>query len=299
MHFNLKFIFICTIVLFGLLAACVFVEGNQAVEQNPTVTAKQTPTVTVEQIPTVGAEQTPTIEEKHNPWKLVWQDEFNDFHFNKNNWVAEVNDWGGGNQELQYYTDRSENVYVDNGLLYIVGRKESFLTREYTSARLTSTRSWTYGRFEVRAKLPEGQGIWPSIWLRSVDLPYGPWPTSGEIDIMETLGHEPTIIYGTLHYGSSWPDGQENQGSTFLPSQGFHIFTLEWDVDEIRWYVDNRKYFTVDSWYSRGGDYPAPFDQPFNIVLNLAIGGTWPGNPDESTLFPQKFLIDYVRVYQK
>ncbi|MCK4784714.1 MAG: glycoside hydrolase family 16 protein, partial [Desulfobacteraceae bacterium] len=241
----------------------------------------------------------PTIEEKQNSWELVWQDEFNDHHLDEDNWIADVNDWGGGNQELQYYVDHSENVYLENGLLNIVGRKDTYLTRDYTSARLNSTRSWTYGRFEVKAKLPEGQGIWPAIWLRSVAETYGPWAASGEIDIMEMLGHEPTVIYGTLHYGSPWPDNEEKQGSTILSSQEFHVFALEWDEDEIRWYVDDVHYLTIDSWYTSGGNHPAPFDQPFNVVLNLAIGGTWPGNPDKNTLFPQKLLIDYVRVYQK
>jgi beta-glucanase (GH16 family) len=275
MRFNLTYIFLYTVALFG----CVFVESSEMAEPTPTV----------------AAEPTLTKLRKHDPWKLAWQDEFNDDHIGEN-WVADVNDWGGGNDELQYYTDRSENVYIENGLLYIVGRKESYLTREYTSARITSTESWTYGRFEIKAQLPEGQGIWPAIWLRSDTEPYGSWPASGEIDIMEMLGHEPTVVYGTLHYGL--PDEQK-QGSTILPSQGFHVFAVEWDVDEIRWYVDDINYLKIDSWYSNNGNYPAPFDQPFNIVLNLAIGGIWPGNPNESTSFPQKLLIDYVRVYQK
>lgn len=295
------------VVLLGVLTACGFFDGNQMIDQIPTTAARQIPILQVEQNPTLEVkpksmptrqiEQVPTVEEKHNLWKLVWRDEFNN-HFDKNNWIAEVNDWGGGNQELQYYTDRKENVFVKNGLLNIVGRKERYLTRDFTSARLTSTQSWIYGRFEVRAKLPEGQGIWPSIWLRSAENPYGPWPVSGEIDIMEMLGHEPTTIYGTLHYGFPLPHGEQKQENTSLKDQGFHIFAVEWDMDEIRWYRDGEKFFTVDSWYSSGGNYPAPFDQPFNIVLNLAIGGVWPGNPDESTSFPQKLLIDYVRVYQ-
>jgi len=276
-----------------VLASCVSTESIETVEETPTIEI-------VEPTPTIKAvEPTPTIEEKPDPWKLVWQDEFNNHRFDRNNWVADVNDWGGGNHELQYYTDRSQNVYVENGLLHIVARKEHFRTRKYTSARLTSTESWTYGRFEVKAKLPEGQGTWPAIWLRSASGPYGAWAASGEIDIMEMLGHEPTVIYGTLHYGLPFPDDEEDQGSTEVSSQGFHVYALEWDVDEIRWYVDNVNYFTVNSWYTSGGDYPAPFDQPFNVVLNLAIGGNWPGSPDENTSFPQELLIDYVRVYQK
>lgn len=295
---------LCIVIalLSGALEACVPRQENETADVTPTIEVIDLPPriEAVEITPTselVGV--TPTIVEKPDPWELVWQDEFDDSHLNKDNWIAEVNDWGGGNQELQYYTDRNENVYVENGLLHIVGRKEIYLTRDYTSARLTSTRSWIYGRFEVKAKLPEGQGIWPAIWMRSVDNPYGSWAASGEIDIMEMLGHEPTVIYGTLHYGLPWPHNEENQGITILNSQGFHVYAIEWDVNEIRWYVDNAHYFTASSWYTNGGEYPAPFDRPFNMVLNLAIGGTWPGDPDLNTTFPQQLLIDYVRVYQK
>lgn len=232
-------------------------------------------------------------------WLLVWQDEFDGPALDVESWTAEVNDYGGGNQELQYYTDRIQNVYVEDGLLNIVGEQEDYLTRSYTSARLTSTRSWTYGRFEIKAKLPEGQGIWPAIWLRAAGEPYGVWPASGEIDIMEMIGNEPELIYGTLHYGSAWPNNASSQGTTLLTADGFHVFALEWEEDEIRWYVDGELYLTLNSWHTTGGEYPAPFDQPFNVVLNLAIGGTWPGSPDESTEFPQRLVVDYVRVYQK
>lgn len=302
MRFNLTYICIGAAMLSAAIVACVPVAGTETVKETPTIVGK-TPimvkkTPTLEKIPAT-VKETPTTEGKHSPWKLVWQDEFNSRYLDRNNWTADVDDWGGGNQELQYYTERNRNAYVENGLLNIVGRKEAYLTRDYTSARLNSTRSWTYGRFEVKAKLPEGQGIWPAIWLHSANEPYGPWPASGEIDIMEMLGHEPNVIYGSLHHGLPWPHDEEKQGKTILTSQGFHVFALEWDIDEIRWYVDDVHYFTVDSWYTSGGNYPAPFDKPFYIILNLAIGGTWPGDPDETTSFPQKLLIDYVRVYQK
>jgi beta-glucanase (GH16 family) len=287
MHFNMIYIFFGVAVLSGALVDCASVERNKITEQPPTMAVEQTPTMAVE--------QTPTVDGDHSYWKLIWQDEFDSNSLNEDEWVADVNDWGGGNQELQYYTDRSENVYVENGLLHIVGRKEIYNTREYTSARLTSARSWRYGRFEVRAQLPRGQGIWPAIWLYSAIQPYGLWPANGEIDIMEMLGHEPSVVYGTLHYG----DEEIQASTTLLPSQEFHIFALEWEVNELRWYVDDVNYLSVDSWYTSGVNYPAPFDKPFNIVLNLAIGGAWPGNPDEATSFPKMFLIDYVRVYQK
>ena len=298
---HLRRLTIGTVILIEILVSCAPVEKSELAEKTPVVIvemneqAKQTPRKVAE-IDEKPVGQTPITKEKTAPWKLKWQDEFNDDHLDKNNWIVDVNDWGGGNQELQYYTDRRENVYVENGSLNIVGRKELYLGREYTSARLTSTHMWKYGRFEVRVKLPEGQGIWPAIWLRSEFEPYGPWPISGEIDIMEMLGHEPTVIYGTLHYGLPY---EEVQGRTILPSHGYNLFALEWDVNEIKWYVNDVNYLKVDTWYTSSSDYPAPYDQPFNIVLNLAIGGIWPGNPDESTSFPQMLLIDYVRVYQK
>jgi beta-glucanase (GH16 family) len=294
MQFKLRHIFI--VVSFGSLVGCTPGVGIEITEQSPTTAIEMIPTLAIEPTSTTAIEQIPTIEGAHNSWKLSWQDEFNNSDLNENDWVADVNDWGGGNKELQYYTDRSENVYVENGLLHIVGRKETYRTREYTSARLTSARAWKYGRFEVKAQLPRGQGIWPAIWLFSAIAPYGTWPASGEVDIMEMVGHEPSIIYGTLHYG----DDEEKQGSkALLPSQGFHIFALEWYENEMKWYVDDVEYFAADSWNNTSIDFPAPFDKPFNVVINLAIGGTWPGSPDGSTSFPQEFLIDYVRIYQK
>ena len=236
---------------------------------------------------------------KSPTWALIWHDEFNESAPLQENWYIDINDYGGGNQELQYYTDRTENVHIKDGMLHIVGLREDYLTREYTSARLTTQDAWTYGRFEIRAKLPEGQGIWPAIWLISDTEPYGSWPTSGEVDIMEMLGHEPNIIYGTLHYTNPQSEHAQFQGAATLSPGEFHTFALEWDENEFRFFVDGEQYFTVDAWDSDVGAFPAPYDQPFNIIVNLAIGGTWPGSPNEDTIFPQDFLIDYVRVYQR
>lgn len=229
-------------------------------------------------------------------YSLVWNDEFAGTSVDKNKWEYEVNGDGGGNNELQYYTDRAENSYIDNGVLIIQARKENYLGKEYTSARMrTKYRGdWTYGRFEIKAKLPYGQGMWPAIWMLPTDWEYGGWPLSGEIDIMEMLGQETTKIYGTIHYSVSGQH-QQSGGNYSLKSgtfaQNFHVFAIEWDSTGFNWYVDNYLYYTAK--------HGQPFDKRFHILLNVAVGGNWPGNPDISTLFPQKMYVDYVRVFQK
>ncbi|MFZ0390863.1 MAG: glycoside hydrolase family 16 protein [Calditrichia bacterium] len=242
-------------------------------------------------------------------WTLVWHDEFGGNKVDSGKWEYEVNADGGGNNELQYYTARSENSFVRDGSLHIVALKEHYTgpdgTREYTSARLRTKGKgdWKYGRFDIRAKLPYGQGLWPAIWMLPTDWVYGGWAASGEIDIMELLGHETDKVYGTLHYGGNWPDNVHTGDSYTLPqgsfAQNFHLFTLEWDTTEFRWYVDGNHYLTQNQWYSSAADYPAPFDQPFHLLLNVAVGGDWPGSPNLSTTFPQEMLVDYVRVYRK
>lgn len=230
-------------------------------------------------------------------WTLVWNDEFNGDAVDLNKWEYEVNGDGGGNNELQYYTDRKENSYVDSGRLVIVAREENYLGKKYTSARMrTKYRGdWTYGRFEIRAKLPYGKGLWPAIWMLPTDWEYGGWPMSGEIDIMELLGHEINRVYGTIHFGPAWPNNQKIGASYKLPkgnfSEEFHTFTLIWDSTGFEWYVDGVKYFAA----AKG----TPFDKRFHMLLNVAVGGNWPGDPDGFTIFPQKMEVEYVRVYQK
>ncbi len=257
-------------------------------------------------------------EEKQQPpdlnipgWELVWNDEFDKGAIDLSKWEHEVNARGGGNNELQYYTARPQNSYIDDGKLVINAIKETYTgpegTREYTSGRIRTLNKgdWLYGRFDIRAKLPRGQGIWPAIWMLPTDWEYGGWAASGEIDIMELLGHEPRIVYGTLHYGGEWPNNVHTGTSYTLPSSAgtfsddFHLFTLEWDTTEFRWYVDGIYYQTQNTWHSSNGSYPAPFDKRFHLLLNVAVGGNWPGNPDSTTSFPQVMEIDYVRVYQK
>ncbi len=250
-----------------------------------------------------------TSEWEIDGWSLVWQDEFDGVNIDPTKWSHEVNAWGGGNNELQYYTARRENSFVKDGVLVIQARRETYTdvegTREYTSARLRTLNKgdWKYGRIEVRAKLPFGQGIWPAIWMLPTDNVYGGWAASGEIDVMELVGHEPNKVHGTLHYGAAWPKNKFTGGSYTLSvgtfSQDFHVFSIEWEEGEIRWSVDGKHYQTQKEWSTEGHPFPAPFNQRFHILLNLAVGGNWPGNPDETTQFPQTLEIDYVRVYEK
>jgi beta-glucanase (GH16 family) len=227
-------------------------------------------------------------------YKLVWHDEFDGKNLDTSKWNYEINGDGGGNNELEYYTNSPNNCFIQDSCLVIQALKQNYMGKEYTSARLNSNLKgdWKYGRFEARAKLPYGQGIWPAIWMLPTDWVYGGWPVSGEIDIMEELGQQANKVYGTIHYGDPH---QQQQGIYTLPSgyflSNFHIFACEWDSSSISFFVDSTKYFTTH--------ISKPFDQRFHFVLNLAIGGNWPGNPDYTTSFPQKMIIDYIRVFQK
>lgn len=257
-------------------------------------------------------------------YKLVWNDEFNGNSLDTSKWDYMIGGHGWGNNELQYYTNRTENAFVEDTVLVIQALKEDYSESEYTSARLTTRgkAAWTYGRFDIRAKMPFGRGIWPAIWMMPEESVYGGWAASGEIDIMEFLGHETDKVYATLHYGGSYPDNVHTGTSYTLDadtgdlfpgdfSTDFHLFTLEWEPGEsgepavMRWYVDGELYLTQtsDTWYT---DHPlnalnayAPFDQNFHFILNVAVGGNWPGNPDATTFFPQRMTVDYVRVFEK
>ncbi len=242
-------------------------------------------------------------------YQLVWSDEFDGTELNLTKWGHEIGDGssngipGWGNNELEYY--RSENTIVDSGFLIITAKEESFGGRSYTSSRLRSLNKgdWKYGKFELRAKMPLGKGLWPAIWMMPSKEVYGDWAASGEIDIMEYLGHEENKVHGTIHFGGSWPNNVSSGLSYTLDignfHEEFHVFSLIWEEERLIWLVDGQPYQTQTSWWSSGGIYPAPFDQEFHMILNLAVGGDWPGAPDETTEFPQEFIIDYVRVYQK
>ncbi|MCB0303168.1 MAG: family 16 glycosylhydrolase [Calditrichaeota bacterium] len=239
-------------------------------------------------------------------WQLVWHDEFNYTGLpDPQKWDYDVGGGGWGNNELQYYTaNDADNARVDGSSLIIEARQENLGGYNYTSARLVTRgkADWKYGRFDIRARLPYGQGLWPALWLLPSDWVYGGWAASGEIDIMELVGHVTNQVHGTLHYGGTSPNNVQS-GAAYTLSSGafnddFHLFTLEWVPGEFRWYVDGTLYATQNSWWSSGGVYPAPFEQDFHLLFNVAVGGNWPGPPNPSTVFPQQMVVDYVRVYQ-
>lgn len=242
-------------------------------------------------------------------WQLVWSDEFPGPSINLANWTHEVNANGGGNNELQWYTSRPENSFIRDGKLVIKAIKETYtadnITRFYTSARLRSLnkRDYTYGRIEARIKVPGRQGLWPAFWMLPSDYVYGGWAASGEIDIMEHRGDLPNTLYGTIHHGGSYP-GNTFTGTTInMPvdlSLDFHDYAIEWEEGVIRWYVDGQLYQTLNEWSSDNGDYPAPFDQRFHLLLNVAVGGNFlPNPPADADYFPREMEVDWVRVYQR
>ena len=236
-------------------------------------------------------------------WNLVWTDEFSGTEIDTTKWNYEVNGDGGGNNELQYYIKSKANSYIKDDNLVIKAAQHNYKGKFYTSARLNTKNKadWTYGRFDIRAKTPVQQGVWPAIWMLPTDWVYGSWPQSGEIDIMESVGHKPTTLVGTLHYGDPWPNNKYSGADYILPegdlSTQFHLFSVEWEPNEIRWYIDDSLYSTKT--INDLAPKPWPFDQKFHMILNLAIGGNWPGPPDELTTFPKYMFVDYVRVYQK
>lgn len=243
-------------------------------------------------------------------YDLLWNDEFNGDALDETIWNYEPHEPGWTNEELQEYTTSTDNVFVRDGNLVIKAIKSKKDGKDYyTSGKVTAQnkKDFTYGKVVARAKAPEGKGLWPAIWMMPQDESYyGQWPKCGEIDIMEVLGSDVKTAYGTLHYGE--PHG-EQQGTVVLDNgsfaDDFHEYSVEWEPGEMRWYIDDELYLTVNDWFTavQGEDekpYPAPFDQPFFVQMNLAVGGTWPGDPDENTDFDNaEFEIDYVRVYQK
>ena len=233
-------------------------------------------------------------------WTLDWSDEFDGTALDGSKWVAETGGHGWGNKELQHYTGRPENVRVADGMLVIEARKERFGKNDYTSARIKTAGLFerTYGRFEARMKLPKGQGIWPAFWMLGANIATVGWPRSGEIDIMEHVGKEPSRVYGTLHGpGYSGEHGFINSAPLAGSySDAFHVYAVEWERGEIRWYRDGILYHSARPELVKG-DWV--FDHPHFMLLNLAVGGLWPGYPDATTKLPQQLLVDYVRVYRR
>ena len=331
---------ITTVAMAITLAGCAS-DGNVAKEDNVLLTDSKEKALVLTAEPV-----TPS-----GKWKLLWSDEFDGTEIDKKKWKFIEDCWGGGNNEQQCYTSRKSNAFVEDGKLNIVAKKGSFTgpaetatrngipqvsqtkkTLPYTSAKLQSVRkgNWKYGRFEVRAKLPTGQGTWSAIWMLPTDWVYKGWAASGEIDILEAVnlktpsdepgaadGELESRINGTLHYGKEWPNNVQSGQATHLPGNAnpaddFHTYAIEWEEGEIRWYVDNVHYATQkkEGWYSQhmedgvyvSGGKNAPFDQKFHMLLNLAVGGDWPANANDGgideSVFPQTYAIDYVRVYR-
>lgn len=241
-------------------------------------------------------------------YQLVWSDEFSkDGEPDNTKWVYDMGDgcpgvcqWG--NQELQYYTSDSSNVYVRNGYLFITARKENKGSREFTSARLKTKGKgdWTYGKIEVRAKLPTGRGTWPAIWMLPTQSVYGGWPKSGEIDIMEHVGYEPDSIFGTVHTTSyNHIIGTQKGGAVYSGDceKSFHVYGIEWNEQKIDFFVDGNIFFTFKNENKTNKEWP--FDQPFHLLLNVAAGGNWGGKKGvDMNIWPQQMVVDYVRVYQ-
>lgn len=234
-------------------------------------------------------------------WSLVWHDEFDAEEIDRQNWTFDIGGGGWGNGEMQYYTDRSENARLENGLLVIEAVQEKYSGSYYTSARLKSQglQEFQYGRLEARLKVPEGKGFWPAFWMLGSNFLQVGWPECGEIDIMEYVGKEPDLIMGTLHgpgySGALGFSGWNRQ--TYNIADDFHTFGIEWDEDQITWFYDGEAYHTMKR--EDVGSRPWVFDQPFFFILNLAVGGTLGGMVSPDTVFPSQYLVDYVRVYEK
>ncbi len=275
-------------------------------------------------------------------WRLVWADEFDGKALDRSKWSPEQSCWGAGNNERQCYTDRPENIAVEGGVLRLKARKERFtgpdrppeiaadpnpqVTREYTSGKIRTLglHSWKYGRIEVRAKVPAGQGMWPAVWMMPAHADYGSWPLSGEIDILEAVnigaqcnecrgevGENRTVSalhFGDLPPGNTLVDKKTPLPDLSLPSDDFHIYSVEWGEGLIRFLVDGRVHLAVtrEQWFTNSekanGNANAPFDQPFYVMANLAVGGKWPEQSNEQgvaqTSVPNQFTIDWIRVYE-
>ena len=248
-------------------------------------------------------------------WNLVWHDEFDGDSLDKDKWRYDIgngfydgDEWiaGWGNEELQSYQE--DNVTVRDGSLVIEAREETvsddYGTFDYTSGKVLTEGlfSQTYGRFEASIKLPEGQGYWPAFWMMPEDDAYGNWAASGEIDIMENRGSETDIVGAAIHYGGVFPDNTYTADEYVFPdgetTTDYNVYAVEWEPGEIRWYVNDDEYAVMNQWYSENGEFPAPFDEDFHLILNLAVGGWYGGDPVDTTPFPAEMKVDYVRVYE-
>lgn len=282
--------------------------------------------------PPIGAAEAKADEAAREGWTLTWRDEFDGPMLDTTKWAAEqgngfwnadssayVSGWGNG--ELQCYTTAATNLRVENGVLRLTARRESVPNVssrdttdrcDYSSARLKTRApdgrallAVQYGRIEFRARLPEGRGLWPALWMLPLRETYGTWAASGEIDVMEARGHDPHVVLGTLHYGGAWPGNVHTGLEYTLPGRGriseWHTYAVEWAPRRIAWFVDDSLYQTQTAWYTgtRPDSTAAPFDQPFYLVMNLAVGGHFVGSPDSTTRFPGEMQVDWVRTYSR
>lgn len=266
-----------------------------------------------------------SAESEDNNWVLSWSDEFDGDTLDMSKWSYQTGNWlldekgnmetsGWGNNEQEYYTDK--NTIISDGTLKIQAKKEAYTDPvqgafDYTSSRLATKNKFSlcFGKIEVKARVDSGKSLWPAIWMLPEDLVYGKWAASGEIDIMEGYGSMPQKICGTIHFGDTWPNNQYLTNEYYFQdgdsTDNWHIYGLEWENDEMRWYVDGKLYSTQSKWSSAGRSYPAPFDQNFYMILNLAVGGHFDGidgiygDPSIFADGPKELEVDYVRVYQK
>jgi beta-glucanase (GH16 family) len=234
-------------------------------------------------------------------WELLWNDEFDGEVIDRSNWTFDIGGWGWGNGEAQYYTDRSENARLEDGLLIIEARQEKVENSYYTSARLKTQglQAFQYGRIEARIKVPSGAGLWPAFWMLGDSFDGSNWPDCGEIDIMEYVGREPDLIIGTAHgpgYSGALGFSRWNRQEYDI-ADDFHTFAIEWEEDQITWFYDGAEYYTLGR--EIVGDREWVFNQPFFIILNLAVGGTLGGIIHPDTVFPTQLQVDYVRVFQE
>jgi len=238
-------------------------------------------------------------------YTLVWNDEFSGTSLDLNTWNQEIGNGsnGWGNNELEYYTNSTKNIFLSNGNLIIEARKEQMSGLNYTSGRMTTQnkKSFTFGRIDLRAKLPVGKGIWPALWMLGNNITSVGWPACGEIDIMELIGTYPGRVHATMHWkpatGDHTSKGAEYNLASGNFSQQFHVYSLVWSQDLIKCYVDDQLYLTVTKADAGTANYP--FNAPQFLIMNVAVGGNWPGPPDNNTEFPQRMFVDYVRVFQQ
>lgn len=235
---------------------------------------------------------------------LVWNDEFEGPSLDMNNWTFDIGDGcdqgicGWGNKELQVFSNDESNIFIEEGKL-VIRATEPFPTT-YQSARINTKgkQQFQFGRIDIRAKLPKGQGLWPAMWMLGSNIDEVGWPRSGEIDIMELVGHVDNVVHGTAHYdagGHQFEGSSKSLSSSETFGDKFHIYSIVWDQSGIEWYLDYKKYFRITP-SDIGATYP--FDNPFYFIFNVSVGGEWPGRPDETTTFPQDMIVDYVRVFR-